>query len=288
MKTLLFFACLFLATVTASAQDIPKEKSLLWEISGKNLKQPSYLFGTIHLICPADFSLSDSLKNAVARTSQLALEIDMDDPGLMGTMTKNMFMAGGRTLKEILSEQQYVQLSRFYKDSLGMDIAAFGRAKPFMMMGPMFSKILGCEPQSYEMSLMGLAAKQKSEIVGLETIEEQMAVFDTIPYDRQAEMLIKIIDKLPETKSEFRDLVLLYKKQDLQSLYDLTLKSEFGLDGQDEVMLFKRNQNWIRRIDKMVQEKPTFIAVGAAHLGGERGVIALLRKDGYKVRAVLK
>jgi uncharacterized protein YbaP (TraB family) len=288
MKTLLFFACLFLATVTASAQDIPKEKSLLWEISGKNLKQPSYLFGTIHLICPADFSLSDSLKNAVARTSQLALEIDMDDPGLMGTMTKNMFMAGGRTLKEILSEQQYVQLSRFYKDSLGMDIAAFGRAKPFMMMGPMFSKILGCEPQSYEMSLMGLAAKQKSEIVGLETIEEQMAVFDTIPYDRQAEMLIKIIDKLPETKSEFRDLVLLYKKQDLQSLYDLTLKSEFGLDGQDEVMLFKRNQNWIRRIDKMVQEQSTFIAVGAAHLGGERGVIALLRKDGYKVRAVLK
>jgi uncharacterized protein YbaP (TraB family) len=288
MKALLFFASLFFVAVTASAQDIPKEKSLLWEISGKNLKQPSFLFGTVHLICPADFSLSDSLKNAVAKTSQLALEIDMDDPGLMSTMTKNMFMAGGKTLKEILNEQQYVQLSRFYKDSLGMDIAAFGRAKPFMMMGPMFSKILGCEPQSYEISLMGLAAKQKSEIVGLETIEEQMAVFDTIPYDRQAEMLIKIIDKLPETKSEFRDLVLLYKKQDLQSLYDLTLKSEFGLDGQDEVMLFKRNQNWIRRIDKMVQEKSTFIAVGAAHLGGEKGVIALLRKEGYKVRAVLK
>ena len=288
MKIIAFIISLFSFAGFVSAQDIPKEKSLLWEISGKGLTQPSYLFGTIHLICPADFSLSDSLKYTFAKTQQLALEIDMDDPRLMGTMAKTMFMADGKTLKSILSENQYAQLSQFYKDSLGMDIASFARAKPFMMMGPMFNKILGCEPQSYEIFLMSLAVKQKSEIIGLETIEEQMAIFDTIPYDRQSEMLITMIDKLPETKNEFHELVELYKKQDLQSLYNLTLKSEFGMDGQDEVMLFKRNQNWINRIDKIVHEKPTFIAVGAAHLGGEKGVIALLRKDGYKVRAILK
>jgi uncharacterized protein YbaP (TraB family) len=288
MKVIAFVISLISFAGIVSAQDIPKEKSLLWEISGKGLTQPSYLFGTIHLICASDFSLSDSLKSAIAKTQQLALEIDMDDPGLMGTMAKTMFMANGKVLKDILSEKQYAQLSQFYKDSLGMDITSFARAKPFMMMGPMFNKILGCEPHSYELSLMGLAAKQKSEIIGLETIEEQMAIFDTIPYDRQAEMLITMIEKLPETKNEFKELVELYKKQDLQSLYNLTLKSEFGLDGQDEVMLFKRNQHWINRIDKIVHERPTFIAVGAAHLGGEKGVIALLRKDGYKVRAVLK
>ncbi len=288
MKIGSFIIGLLLLAGIVSAQNAPKENSLLWEITGKGLTKPSYLFGTIHLICPADFSLSDSLKNAVLKTQQLALEIDMDDPGLMGAMTKTMFMADGKTLQGILTEKQYAQLSQFYKDSLGMSITSFGRAKPFMMMGPMFNKILGCEPQSYEISLMGLAAKQKSEVIGLETIEEQMAIFDTIPYDRQAEMLLTMIDKLPETKTEFRDLVELYKKQDLQSLYNLTLKSEFGMDGQDEVMLFQRNQNWIKRIDKIVHEKPTFIAVGAAHLGGEKGVIALLRKDGFKVRAVGK
>lgn len=286
MKIGSFVAGLLLLAGIVSAQNAPKENSLLWEITGKGLTKPSYLFGTIHLICPADFSLSDSLKNAVLKTQQLALEIDMDDPGLMGAMTKTMFMADGKTLQGILTEKQYSQLSQFYKDSLGMSITSFGRAKPFMMMGPMFNKILGCEPQSYEISLMGLAVKQKSEVIGLETIEEQMAIFDTIPYDRQAEMLLTMIDKLPETKTEFHDLVELYKKQDLQSLYNLTLKSEFGMDGQDEVMLFQRNQNWIKRIDKIVHEKPTFIAVGAAHLGGEKGVIALLRKDGFKVRAV--
>ncbi|MBE9466346.1 TraB/GumN family protein [Dyadobacter subterraneus] len=287
MKKITFLFFLLLLSPFSRAQS-PVEKSLLWEISGKGITKPSYLFGTIHLICPADFSLSDSLKNAVSKTRQLALEIDMDDPGLMGAMTKTMFMADGKTLQGILTEKQYAQLSQFYKDSLGMNITSFGRAKPFMMMGPMFNKILGCEPQSYEISLMTLAAKQKSEIIGLETIEEQMAVFDTIPYNRQAEMLLSMIDKLPETKTEFHDLVELYKKQDLQSLYNLTLKSEFGMDGQDEVMLFQRNQNWIKRIDKIVHEKPTFIAVGAAHLGGEKGVIALLKKDGFKVRAVGK
>jgi uncharacterized protein YbaP (TraB family) len=273
---------------TVSGQNTPTEKSLLWEITGKGLTKPSYLFGTIHLICPADFDLSDSLKAVITKTEQIALEIDMDDPGMMAAMTKTMFMSNDKKLTDILPEKEYARLSQFYKDSLKMDVAAFSRAKPFMMMGPLFGRVLGCEPQSYEISLMGLAAKQKSEIIGLESIEEQMAIFDTIPYDRQAKMLVTMIDKLPETKKEFKGLVALYKKQDLQELYNLTLSSEFGLDGQDEVMLFNRNRNWISRIIKIVHEKPTFVAVGAAHLGGEKGVIALLRNEGYNVRAIMR
>jgi len=288
MKINSFLLGLLALTGAVFAQNAPKEKSLLWEISGKGLTEPSYLFGTIHLICPTDFYLSQQLKNSIGKTQQLALEIDMDDPGLMAAMTKTMFMADDKKLTDILPEKDYDQLKQFYKDSLKMDIATFGRAKPFMMMGPMFNKILGCEPQSYEISLMGLANNQKSEIIGLESIGEQMAIFDTIPYDRQAAMLVNMIDKLPETRKEFHDLVELYKQQDLQGLYNLTLKSEFGMDGQDEVMLFRRNQNWISRIDILTHEKPTFIAVGAAHLGGDKGVIALLRKAGYKVRAVMK
>lgn len=273
---------------TVSGQNTPTEKSLLWEITGKGLTKPSYLFGTIHLICPADFDLSDSLKAVITKTEQIALEIDMDDPGMMAAMTKTMFMSNDKKLTDLLPEKEYARLSQFYKDSLKMDVAAFSRAKPFMMMGPLFGRVLGCEPQSYEISLMGLAAKQKSEIIGLESIEEQMAIFDTIPYDRQAKMLVTMIDKLPETKKEFKGLVALYKKQDLQELYNLTLSSEFGLDGQDEVMLFNRNRNWISRIIKIVHEKPTFVAVGAAHLGGEKGVIALLRNEGYNVRAIMR
>ena len=285
MKKIILFL-LFTASSIALKAQAPLEKSLLWEISGQGLPKPSYIFGTIHLICPADFSLSDSSKMALSRTQQVALEVDMDDPGLMGAMTKTMFMADGKTLKGILSADDYARLHKFYKDSLGMDIITFDRAKPFVMMGPLFNTVLSCQPQSYEMELMGLASKQKSEVIGLETIEEQMAIFDSIPYVQQAQMLLAMIDSLPNAKSEFRELVDLYKKQDLPALYTLTMKSEFGMDGQDEVMLFKRNNAWIGRISKIIRQKPTFIAVGAAHLGGERGVIALLRQQGYQLRPI--
>ena len=285
MKKIILFLLLTASSIALKAQ-APLEKSLLWEISGQGLPKPSYIFGTIHLICPADFSLSDSSKMALSRTQQVALEVDMDDPGLMGAMTKTMFMADGKTLKGILSADDYARLHKFYKDSLGMDIITFDRAKPFVMMGPLFNTVLSCQPQSYEMELMGLASKQKSEVIGLETIEEQMAIFDSIPYVQQAQMLLAMIDSLPNAKSEFRELVDLYKKQDLPALYTLTMKSEFGMDGQDEVMLFKRNNAWIGRISKIIRQKPTFIAVGAAHLGGERGVIALLRQQGYQLRPI--
>ncbi len=287
MKKMLLLIFTLLLSQLSKAQT-PVEKSLLWEISGKGLPAPSYLFGTIHLICPADFEITDSLKNAVSRTQQIALEIDMDDPGLMAAMTKTMFMADGKTLKGILDAGDYTRLNQFYKDSVGMEIATFDRAKPFVMMGPLFNKILSCQPESYEMTLVKLAENKKSEVIGLETIEEQMAIFDTIPYKQQVKMLLNMIDSLPHARAEFQSLVNLYKKQDLPGLYEMTMKSEFGMDGQDEVMLFKRNQNWIGRIAGIIDQKPTLIAVGAAHLGGERGVIALLRKAGYKVRPILK
>lgn len=265
---------------------VPVENSLLWEISGRGLAKPSYLFGTIHLICPTDFSLSDSLKTTLARTQQVALEMDMDDPGMMAGMMKTMNMAAGNELKKLVTEQEYQRLDRFFKDSVHVGLAMFERAKPFVLMGPLFNTVLDCQPQSYEMALVELAGKQKSEVIGLETLEEQMAIFDTIPYKDQAKMLLTLIDSLPSARKEFKSLVALYKAQNISELYGMTLKSEFGMEGNEEVMLFDRNQKWIPRIRRIASAKPTFFAVGAAHLGGEKGVIALLRKEGFVVRAV--
>lgn len=270
----------------ASRAQVPAENSLLWEISGRGLAKPSYLFGTIHLICPTDFSLSDSLKSTLSRTQQVALEMDMDDPGMMAGMMKTMNMTAGNELKKLVTEQEYQRLDRFFKDSVHVGLAMFERAKPFVLMGPLFNTVLDCQPQSYEMALVELAGKQKSEVIGIETLEEQMAIFDTIPYTDQAKMLLNLIDSLPSARKEFKSLVALYKAQNINELYGMTLKSEFGMEGNEEVMLFARNQKWIPRIRRIASAKPTFFAVGAAHLGGERGVIALLRKEGFRVTAV--
>lgn len=285
MKRVLLLVVFCVLSIVTRAQ-VPVENSLLWEISGRGLAKPSYLFGTIHLICPTDFSLSDSLKTTLARTQQVALEMDMDDPGMMAGMMKTMNMAAGNELKKLVTEQEYQRLDRFFKDSVHVGLAMFERAKPFVLMGPLFNTVLDCQPQSYEMALVELAGKQKSEVIGLETLEEQMAIFDTIPYKDQAKMLLTLIDSLPSARKEFKSLVALYKAQNISELYGMTLKSEFGMEGNEEVMLFARNQRWIPRIRRIASAKPTFFAVGAAHLGGEKGVIALLRKEGFMVRAV--
>ena len=284
-KWVLSLLTICLTTLSSLAQ-LPEENTLLWEVTSPGQAKPSFLFGTIHLICPADFAISDSLKSTLARTQQVALEIDMDDPGMMAGMMKSMNMSDGNELKKLLSEKEYTRLSQFYKDSVGVSLAMFEKAKPFILMGPLFNAVLSCQPQSYEMELVSLAAKQKSEVIGIETLEEQMAIFDTISYQDQMKMILTMIDSLPQARREFSNLVSLYKSQKVNELYDLMMKSNYGMEGNEEVMLFARNQKWIPRIKKIASEKPTFFAVGAGHLGGERGVIALLRKEGFKVRPV--
>lgn len=283
----LYFLSFFLTIGFAQAQ-APTEASLLWKIEGKNVPTPSYLYGTIHLICPSDFVMSDTLKGCLKQTEQLTLEIDMDDPGLMMAMAKSMAMAEGKQLKQLLDSTDYGRLNRYFKDSVGLAIAPFERAKPFMLMSVLLNRVLACQPQSYELSLMGLAKKQKSEVIGLETVEEQMAVFDSIPYADQARMLVTLMDSMPQARREFEKMVEVYKRQDIAGLYALTLESEFDMEKHQEVLLTDRNKRWIPIIEQQVAEKPTFIAVGAAHLGGEEGVIALLRKAGYRVSPIFE
>lgn len=287
MKKGSFIFLLVLVSVISVAQ-IPKENALLWEIKAPGMKKPSYLFGTIHLICPADFSLSDSLKLALSNTEQVALEVDMDDPAMMATMMKTMNMKEGKTLSKLVSEADYARLARFYKDSVGVGIAMLEKAKPFVLMGPLFNSILACPVQSYEMSLVELAGKQKTEVIGIETLEEQMALFDTIPYKEQAKTLLALIDSLPQARGEFKKLVALYKSENISELYEMTQKSSFGMEGSQDIMLFDRNKKWITRMQKIMNVKPTLFAVGAAHLGSEKGVIALLRQAGYQVRPIVK
>lgn len=263
------------------------QKSLLWKIEGKEVAQPSYLYGTIHLICPSDFVLSDSLKACLKQTDRLTLEIDMDDPGMMMAMAQTMMMKDNKVLKDLLNAADYQRLNAFFKDSVGMNIAALERAKPFVLMSILLNRVLACQPQSYELSLMNLAKAGQKEVLGLETIGEQMAVFDSIPYEEQANMVMGLIDSLPQARQEFGKMVELYRQQDLDALYALTLESDFDMEKNQEVLLTARNRRWIPVIRRQVAEKPTFIAVGAAHLGGPEGVIALLRQEGYMVTPVV-
>jgi len=264
-----------------------EEKSLLYEISGNGLSQPSYLYGTIHIICKDDFVLTETTKQKFSETHQVYLEIDMDDPKMMPEMMKSIYMTDGSTIKTLLSEPDYHKVSQFFKDTLKMNIATMDKMKPFVLGSMSITKLLSCPTQSYEETFMKMAKTENKEILGLETVQDQFGAMDKMGMKKQADMmLVKLVENWADGKQEFKQLITDYKNQDVEALLEDMKKSRTMDEGFEEDLLTTRNQNWIAKIQKITKEKSTFFAVGAGHLGGKKGVITLLRNEGFTVKAV--
>jgi uncharacterized protein len=282
-KLLLSFSYVF--TAFLSIAQAPKEKSLLWKIEGNGIEAPSYLYGTIHVMCPDDITISTSLRSAFNSTQQLYLELDMDNPATMLKMAMGMMMRDGSSLKTLLSEKDYDSVATIFRSKTGMSLGMMNRAKPILLMGMVYPSILGCQPEGWEQQLMKMAKEKTMSVYGLEKVEDQMGVLDSIPYKVQAEMFMKTMYDIDSARSGFQKLVEVYKQQDIQQMIKMnTEDDDFG--DYESVMLKKRNESWIPVIATAMKNKTSFFAVGAAHLAGDFGVISLLRKQGYKVTPV--
>lgn len=266
-------------------QSAPKS-SLLWEITGKDLKQPSYLFGTIHIICKEDFFLPPIVTEKFTNADQIFLELDMDDPMMVLKMMQLLQLPKGQTIKQLFGDSAFKTFDEQYKKITGSSAMMFNTFKPFMLMSMLTEKSLSCTArESYEQTFIAMAAKQKKNIKGLETIEDQVAVFDSIPDSTEIANLKSMVVDFNKGVEEFKKLVAVYKTQDVDSMYRLTNQSPELMEAEEE-LLVKRNSKWIPIIETNMQQTSCFFAVGAAHLGGNIGVIALLRKQGYTVKPV--
>ncbi|MEM7109883.1 MAG: TraB/GumN family protein [Bacteroidota bacterium] len=278
------FAFGMLIARQAKAQD--EHSSLLWKIEGNGLDQPSYVFGTIHLICPDDFFLSDAAKKAVSESDQIVMELDMDDPQLVAKMQQQSMNPGMKNFSEKLTEEQLATINGFFTKHYGASLTQLGIMKPFALLSMMLLKSMDCsQPASYEQSLVKEANANELEVLGLETVEFQMSVFDKASLEEQVSWLTYYAQDEDGMKAEFETMVDLYKKQDIEGLHNVIIDSEQFQDMADD-LLYKRNADWIGKIEKFMVEKPTFFGVGAGHLGSDKGVLALLRKEGYTVTPV--
>ena len=133
---------------------------------------------------------------------------------------------------------------------------------------------------------MQMAKEQEKAIDGLETAEFQMSMFDSIPYKVQADMLVQSLKSSESGDDQFGRMVQLYKDQDLEGMQSMMKSEEEGIGHYEDLLLIQRNKNWIPVMGAMMTTGPTFFAVGAGHLGGEQGVVALLRLEGYTVKPI--
>jgi len=259
------------------SKSFTQEKCLLWKISGKGVKQSSYIYGTFHLLCADDFILPDSLVEAIHKTKQVYFELKLDDPSMAMKMNANIMMKDGHDLKEYIAKENYDSVAAVFRHKSQLPLAAVSKYKPFILSSLLYPAMLGCSPVSYETEIMKIAKKDSLPIVGLETVEFQLKVFDEIPYAVQAKMLEMSLIDFDKSVTELKALVNIYKSKDIARMQkEVADEPEYGK--YEDVLIKKRNANWIPVISKVITEMPTFIAVGAGHLGGDGGVINLLKK----------
>jgi uncharacterized protein len=263
--------------------------SLLYKVTGNGLAKPSYIFGTFHAVCPTDMVPFESLDAYLAQSEQLLMEIDMDDPAEMQSMTRGLMIPDGKTLRDFLTAEQFAKVDEMMKNLVGVSVENVKMIKPSMLMIMVLTspKAIGCTPTTYDVSLMKDAVAKKMPVVGLETVASQIAVIDSKPIADQAKELHKLAEDPQKGVGELKKMMAVYKLRDADKLYDLTdemMTTDRKFQGK---LLDDRNRAWIPKLESAFKEKPTFVAVGAGHLGGKNGVIRLLRKKGYQVTPVI-
>lgn len=270
--------------VKESGDEKEVSSTLLWKVEGPEIKT-SYLFGTIHMLPQKDFELKEKVSTAFDKAEQLVLELDMDEPGLQMEMMQMAPMKDGSTLKKLMTETEYKQLDTVLTKSVGAGVQMFDNMKPFIVSSMIIPSLMGGQIASFEGTFIGMAKEKKIEILGLETVARQMSMFDEIPYKDQVEDMIEMINEKEKTQNLFNEMLTLYKNEDFEGLYKMT--GEY-VDNAEELglMLDSRNKEWIPRIGELAKDKTTFFGVGAGHLGGENGVINLLKKAGYTLTPI--
>lgn len=288
MKKITWIILLFLSQLNF-AQKI-QEKSLLWEISGKNLTKPSYIFGTMHVMCQGDVVLTPEIEKSLQSADQIMMELDMDDPMIMFNMMGATLSKDGKTLTEKLGEDLSKKVDAILQERAKISLAMLDNLNLQALSMQLGLLGLSCPMElGYDMLLTQEAQKNGKEIFGLETVEEQLKILMGQSDEETLKAISFMANNFSEVEKELMTMVETYKARDVQKLYDIVFESYKDPKYPQvklEELLDNRNKNWIPILENAMKDKSLFIAVGAAHLAGENGVINLLRKQGYTVKAI--
>jgi uncharacterized protein YbaP (TraB family) len=251
----LLLFCFFQQSGASAQQTTYKtEKSVFYEISGNGLRKSSWMFGTMHLLTQRYIDSLPLVMDRFNTCTQVVGEIVLDSNAAPKMLSAALLKE--KNLKDILPEQVYQKTNDWLKELSGYDLTLFNT------INPMFIQI----------SLLQMIQSTYYS----DTSGSQFSI------DRQTELLTEFVSDKNKSIRELGEMTQLYRKQQLDDLeklmYDETYK-----ENEINVLLYDRNQKWVEQLPTLMMRAPSFIAVGALHLAGERGLVNLLRQKGYTV-----
>lgn len=281
LSVLLVFLCLNL------------QAQLLWKVSGNGLTKDSYLFGTHHLIDRNLIPQFDKILSLCGQTDAMVGELVLNQPGLQSKMLKGSMMKDMK-IKDLVSAEEYELLDAEFKSLMGVGMSMLGSFKPMMLMTmhqlTLYLKTSGVkkQPVAVDELFQKQARAKKQQLIGLETLQFQMDVlFNSIPLERQAEILLYEVRNKVQMMEELSQLNEVYIAGDLEQMKKLDVEDESMTPEERKMFIDDRNLNWMNQLQGLFNEKSCFVAVGCLHLVGETGLINQCRLNGYTVEPVL-
>ncbi len=301
---LLCLALLITPSLAAESKSTSGNAPMLWRVEAKAVAgkaiAPSYLFGTIHIPDPRVTRLPAAVEQAFADSDVVVTELKLDTNTMAAAASASLLPANQSLLK-LLSPALRQQLETELKAiNPKLQIAMFERLKPWalatqLVMLPMQLKHPG--EAALDIQLAERAEQAGKGTRGLEPLHEQLDVFEKLSKDEQLALLQDTLDGLAKARRQGKDVVelltLAYLSGDETAVTSLLEEFEGGNtalnDKLEQSLLFDRNIRMAERLGKQIRAEPDrrfFVAVGTAHLIGERSVPALLRQQGFSVTRV--
>ncbi|UCC55073.1 MAG: TraB/GumN family protein [Gammaproteobacteria bacterium] len=282
------FLCLvFLYLSAAVIAEEPRDHGLLWEISRPGAES-SYLFGTIHSEDPGVLALSASVRQSFSGARRVVLEVMMDMDSMAYASTA-MLMMDGRKLSELLGSMLFRRTAALM-EAHGVSEVVLEHMKPWAvainlaMPAPETGVVL-------DYSLYQQAMADGKPVYGLETIQEQLGIFDGMKIEDQVALLKDTVENHDQIAVMHRTLLDAWKRQDLREMMAINEASLQTGDPQlshmfQQELLIDRNLRMLERMQEHLEAGRAFVAVGALHLPGEQGLLSLLGQRGYSLKRV--
>jgi uncharacterized protein YbaP (TraB family) len=263
-------------------------RDFIWKISGK--QNVVYLVGSVHMLSKDFYPLGPAFDNAFKESDLLVEELDLGEAtsGDAGfALLSHAMLPEDQSLEGVLSPATYDQVSRHLAD-LGVPIEPLKRLKPWML-AVTFEELewqkAGYDPDlGLDKHFYDLAQAEGKAVQGFETAEFQLSLFDGMPMDQQDRMLADTLKDLDTEINNVNRMADAWKAGDALAVERIVLPDLQQDPAMYKRLLVDRNRNWLPKIDALLARRGhAFVVVGAAHLLGPDGLLALLKAKGYAV-----
>ena len=257
----------------------------LWDLHGKH--NTVYLLGSIHVLRPVDYPLNPALLQAYANSAALLMEVNLDQldsVDMQSEMLSAAMLPPDKTLPQVLGAQRYTRAAAL-AEAVGVELSLFDQFAPWFAaeaVSQLQLQQLGCQPQAgVEMYFLDRARADGKRIAGLETVHDQIALFQALSLDAQASYLLSSLEEAQALPHQVDDLVRAWQRGDA-AWFETQMKADLGRDpALYQSVLGARNRKWLPQIEALLNEDKNYLViVGTGHLVGRDSVIDLLKRDG--------